>query len=68
MSDDEPLGPDYKRGWADAVDVCDIRMKAQASRIEEMEAFAEAVIRYAGNAGDDYLANKARNALKGDDQ
>lgn len=36
-----------------------------ADRIEQLEAFAEAVIRYAGNAGDDYLADKARAALAG---
>ena len=32
--------------------------------IERLRAFAEAVVRYAGNAGDDYLADKARDALK----
>jgi hypothetical protein len=29
----------------------------------ELLEFAEAVVRYAGNAGDDYLANKARAAI-----
>ena len=35
-----------------------------ADEIERLRAFAEAVVRYAGNAGDDYLADKARDALK----
>jgi hypothetical protein len=36
-------------------------------RIEELQAALEAVIRYAGNAGDDYLADQARKALEGKD-
>jgi len=34
-----------------------------ADRIEKLEAALQAVIRYAGNAGDDYLADQARAAL-----
>jgi len=34
------------------------------NRIEKLEAALQAVIRYAGNAGDDYLADKARKALE----
>ena len=37
------------------------------NRIEKLEAVLEAVIRYAGNAGDDYLADQARKALEGKD-
>lgn len=33
------------------------------TRVRELEEFARAVIRYAGNAGDDYLADKARAVL-----
>ena len=39
-------------------------MREAADEIERLRAFAEAVVRYAGNAGDDYLADKARDALK----
>jgi hypothetical protein len=35
---------------------------------QKLREFARAVIRYAGNAGDDYLADKAREALKEADQ
>lgn len=38
-----------------------------ADRIEKLEAALQAVIRYAGNAGDDYLADQARKALEGKD-
>jgi hypothetical protein len=41
-------------------------MESAADEIERLRAFAEAVVRYAGNAGDDYLANKARAALAGE--
>jgi hypothetical protein len=34
-----------------------------ADRIEKLVAALQAVIRYAGNAGDDYLADIARKAL-----
>ena len=34
------------------------------ARIEKLEAALQAVIRYAGTAGDDYLADKAREALE----
>jgi len=34
------------------------------ARIEKLEAALQAVIRYAGSAGDDYLANQARKALE----
>lgn len=34
-----------------------------AERVRELEEFAEAVVRYAGNAGDNYLADKARAVL-----
>lgn len=34
----------------------------------KLEEFTRAVIRYAGNSGDDYLADKARAALKGSQQ
>jgi len=37
-----------------------------ADHIEKLEAALQAVIRYAGNAGDDYLADKARKALEGE--
>ena len=36
-----------------------------ADRIEKLEAALQAVIRYAGNTGDDYLADQARKALEG---
>jgi len=36
------------------------RLRAE---VEALRTFAEAVIRYAGNAGDDYLADQARAAL-----
>ena len=36
-------------------------------RINELQAALQAVIRYAGNAGDDYLADQARKALEGND-
>jgi hypothetical protein len=36
-------------------------------RIEKLEAALQSVIRYAGNAGDDYLADQARKALEGKD-
>ena len=35
-----------------------------ADRIEKLEAALRAVIRYAGNAGDDYLADQCRKALE----
>ena len=35
-------------------------------RVQELEDFVRAVIRYAGNAGDDYLADKARAVLNGE--
>lgn len=33
------------------------------AHLRELEEFARAVIRYAGNSGDDYLADKARAVL-----
>lgn len=38
-------------------------MDAAYRRVAELEEFARAVVRYAGNGGDDYLADKARAAL-----
>ena len=38
-------------------------LKEAKAEIERLRAFAEAVIRYAGNACDDYLADKARAVL-----
>lgn len=38
-------------------------MDAAYRKAERLEEFARAVIRYAGNSGDDYLADKARAAL-----
>lgn len=38
-------------------------MDAAYRKAERLEEFARAVIRYAGNSGDDYLANIARAAL-----
>ena len=43
----------------------DLDSDGYVDRIEKLEAFVETVIRYAGNAGDDYLADKARKALEG---
>jgi methylphosphotriester-DNA--protein-cysteine methyltransferase len=40
---------------------------ASKTRIEKLEAALRAVVRYAGNAGDDYLADQARKALEGKD-
>ena len=45
----------------------DAVIEEAANRIEKLEAALQAVIRYAGNAGDDYLADKARKALEGRD-
>ena len=36
-------------------------------RINALQTALQAVIRYAGNTGDDYLADKARKALEGKD-
>ena len=44
-------------------DACAAKQK-YIPRIEKLEAALQAVIRYAGNAGDDYLADKARTALE----
>jgi hypothetical protein len=41
------------------------KLETAADRIEKLEAALQAVIRYAGNAGDDYLADQARKALEG---
>ena len=41
-------------------------MDAAYRKAAKLEEFARAVIRYAGNGGDDYLADKARAALAGD--
>ena len=38
---------------------------AMQGRIKKLETALEAVVRYAGNAGDDYLADQARKALDG---
>ena len=38
-------------------------MDAAYRRVAGLEEFARAVARYAGNGGDDYLADKARKAL-----
>ena len=38
-------------------------MDAAYRRVAELEEFARAVVRYAGNGGDDYLADKASAAL-----
>ena len=35
-------------------------------KVAKLEEFVRSVIRYAGNNGDDYLADKARAALAGD--
>jgi hypothetical protein len=50
------------------VKIIDEKCAEQASRIEKLEAALQAVIRYAGNAGDDYLADQARAALEQNDQ
>ena len=56
---------------ADIFKVIEARLAASSKdktdRIEKLEAALQAVIRYAGNAGDDYLADKARKALEGKD-
>ena len=44
------------------------RWEEQSIRVERLEAALQAVIRYAGSAGDDYLANQARKALEGKDE
>jgi hypothetical protein len=49
------------------IEISNRRAREAADRIEKLEAFVETVIRYAGNAGDDYLADKARKALEGKD-
>jgi len=38
-------------------------LEVLAARMNALETFARAVARYAGNGGDDYLADKARAAL-----
>lgn len=38
-------------------------MDAAYRKVAKLEEFARAVVRYAGNNGDDYLADKARAAL-----
>jgi hypothetical protein len=40
------------------------KVDAMFAEVGRLRAFVEAAIRYAGNAGDDYLADKARAALK----
>ena len=47
-------------------DLCK-KVEIAADRIEKLEAALQAVIRYAGNAGDDHLADKSRKALEGKD-
>ena len=54
----DELSEDRQSCWVAAASVT-------ADRIEKLEAALQAVIRYAGNAGDDYLADKARKALEG---
>jgi hypothetical protein len=50
-----------------SVDAWDLEPDADPAhcrdRVQELEDFVRAVIRYAGNAGDDYLADKARAVL-----
>ena len=42
-------------------------MVGHLSRIEQLETALQAIIRYAGNTGDDYLADQARKSLEGKD-
>ena len=44
--------------------VCGV-MGDMKDEIERLREALQAVIRYAGNSGDDYLADKARKALEG---
>ena len=60
MIDYEAAFRKLKNNWHESV-------KHYEDRIEKLEAALQAVIRYAGNAGDDYLADKARKALEGKD-
>ena len=46
-------------------DLLMIQTNNQNKLIDNLAAALQAVIRYAGNAGDDYLADKARKALEG---
>ena len=61
MTDYEAAFWKLKNNWHESV-------KHYEDRIEKLEAALQAVIRYAGNAGDDYLADKARKALEGKDE
>ena len=55
-----------REDWTPIYGGCVGTMFEAADRIEKLEAALEAVIRYAGNAGDDYLANQARKELDGE--
>ena len=46
------------------VEISNRRAREAADRIEKLESALRAVIRYAGNAGDDYLADQCRKALE----
>ena len=58
---------DLVKRLADEFDKAMVLVDQQNCRIEKLEAALKAVIRYAGNAGDDYLADQAREALEGKD-
>jgi hypothetical protein len=51
-------------GWKEIADEYFDAICERNTRIEKLEAALQAVIRYAGNAGDDYLADQARKALE----
>jgi hypothetical protein len=61
MSDD--LVKRLRDKWQHSEELCYV----SADRIEKLEASLRAVVRYAGNAGDDYLADQVRKALEGKD-
>jgi len=52
-------------GKGDQENIASDVMCDAADRIEKLEASLRAVVRYAGNAGDDYLADQVRKALEG---
>ena len=64
-----PLGEDcdltiaWMKGAEDARDRAKARIEALEAKLAKAEDFVRRVIRYAGNHGDDFLAEKGREAL-----
>ena len=64
-----PLGEDcdltiaWMKGAEDARDRAKVRIEALEAKLAKAEDFVRRAIRYAGNNGDDFLAEKGREAL-----